>query len=93
MPGQGLPVNPPHVTPLDRHLPPSQWVPAAHFTVAQGSVGGGLHWQVGQPFASSTFPFGQAMAHTGPQTGGLTGTQAQTDGELSNLLSAVQATF
>ena len=30
------------------------------------------------------------MAHTGPQA---TGTQAQTVGELSNLLSAVQSTF
>jgi hypothetical protein len=91
-PGQGRPANPPHVIGSATHLPPSQWVPEAHFTVAQGSVGGGLHWQVGQPFASSTFPFGQAMAHTGPHTG-LTGTHAQTDGELSNLLFASHATF
>jgi len=33
------------------------------------------------------------MSHTGPQTGGLTGTHAQTDGELSNVVFTVQATF
>jgi len=58
-PGHGVPANPPHETPSEMHLPPSQCVPAAHFTAAQGSVGGGLHWQVGQPLASSTFPYWQ----------------------------------
>jgi hypothetical protein len=59
MPGHGVPANPPHETPSETHLPASQWVPPAHFTVAQGSVGGGLHWQVGHPLASGTFPYWQ----------------------------------
>ena len=59
MPGHGVPASPPQETPSETHLPPSQCVPPAHFTVAQGSLGGGLHWQVGQPFASSTFPYWQ----------------------------------
>src|SRR3954465_12134218 len=42
MPGQALPVMPPHDGPSATHLPASQWVPDAHFTVAHGSVGGGL---------------------------------------------------
>src|SRR6187549_3619086 len=40
----------------------SQCVPAAHFTVAHaltGGVGGGLHLQVGQPWASGTLPYSQ----------------------------------
>ena len=56
MPGHGVPANPPQETPSETHLPRSQCVPPAHFTVAQGS---GLHWQVGQPFASDTFPYWQ----------------------------------
>jgi hypothetical protein len=58
-PGQGAPMNPPHETPSETHLPESQWVPDAHITVAQGSPGGGLHAQVGQPLASTTFPYWQ----------------------------------
>src|SRR3954468_7963414 len=33
------------------------------------------------------------MSQTGPQTGGLPGTHAQTEGELSNLLLTAQATL
>jgi hypothetical protein len=58
-PGHGLPASPPQATPSGAHLPESQWVPAAHFTVAHGSVGGGLQPQVGQPLASLTFPYSQ----------------------------------
>src|SRR5947208_1461414 len=60
-PGQALPAIPPQVGPSARHLPESQCVPAAHFTVAQGSVGGGLHLQVAHPFASRTLPFSQKI--------------------------------
>ena len=58
-PGHGIPAMPPQETPFETHLPASQCVPEAHFTVAHGSVGGGLHAQVGQPFASGTFPYWQ----------------------------------
>jgi len=58
-PGHALPAMPPHETAFDTHLPASQCVPAAHFTVAHRSVGGGLHLQVGQPLASSTLPYSQ----------------------------------
>ena len=58
-PGHGIPAMPPQETPFETHLPASQCVPDAHFTVAHGSAGGGLHPQVGQPFASRTFPYWQ----------------------------------
>jgi len=58
-PGHAMPAKPPHVTGSATHLPESQCVPAAHFTVAQRSVGGGLQVQVGQPLASSTLPYSQ----------------------------------
>src|SRR5206468_10437566 len=58
-PGHALPANPPQDTASGAHLPASQCVPAAHFTVAQGSLGGGLHLQVSQPFASLTLPYSQ----------------------------------
>ena len=90
-PGQALPVMPPHEGPLGTHLPASQCVSDAQSTAAQESGGSRLHAQVGQPFASSTFPYWQAILQTGGQTG-LTGTHAQTDGEPSNLLSAGQLT-
>ena len=35
-----------------------------------------MHWHVGQPFGSSTLPYWQKIAHTGPQVVG-SGTQAQ----------------
>jgi hypothetical protein len=58
-PGHGIPASPPQETPSETHFPVSQWVPDAHFTVAHGSGGGGLQAQVGQPFASGTFPYWQ----------------------------------
>jgi len=87
-PGQALPVMPPHEGPVGTHLPALHCVPGAHRTAEQGS---GLHEQVGQPFASSTFPYGQAILQTGGQTG-MTETHAQTDGGPSNLVSAGQLT-
>ena len=35
----------------------------------QGLIHHLLHWQVGQPLLSKTFPCSQKMRHTGPQTG------------------------
>jgi len=58
-PGHAVPASPPHDTPSDTHFPESQCVPLAHFTVEHGSAGGGLQAQVGQPFASETFPYAQ----------------------------------
>lgn len=58
-PGHAFPAKPPHDTPSPTHLPAAKWVPAAHFTVAHGSVGGGLHAHVGQPLASGTLPYSQ----------------------------------
>jgi hypothetical protein len=58
-----------HMTMVD-----SQWVPAAHLMVAQGSTGGGgagLQLQVGHPFASRTFPSWHAILQTGGHTGSL----------------------
>ena len=49
-----------------------------------GILGGGLHWQVGQPLRPHV-PVLAVDTHTGPQTGGLTGTHAQTEGEPSNV--------
>src|SRR5262249_49922121 len=93
MPGQGLPINPPHETFVSMHLPVagsqiepagqrtaahafgdgmhfpvvgSQVEPAGHRTAAHRSVGGGLHLQVGQPFASRTLPYWQKIVQTGP---------------------------
>ena len=50
-----------------------------HFSGGQG-VGSELHWHVGQPFESRTWPDWQKMAQTGPQAGGgaFIVTQAQT---------------
>jgi len=58
-PGHALPAMPPHETLSATHLPESQCVPAAHFTVAHRSAGAGLHRQVGQPLASKTLPYSQ----------------------------------